>query len=71
MPTREDSMTASQAIARRSFHPLEMFPFFSRWAPGPVRDFIYSFIFNTLIALVFTALAVLFSTGSTSAASFG
>jgi len=54
-------MTASQAIARRSFHPLEMFPFFSRWAPGPVRDFIYSFIFNTLIALVFTALAVLFS----------
>jgi len=54
-------MTASQTIARRSFHPLEMFPFFSRWAPGPVRDFIYSFIFNTLIALVFTALASLFS----------
>jgi len=46
---------------RRSFHPLEMIPFFSRWAPGPLRDFVYSFIFNTLIALVFTALAVLFS----------
>lgn len=46
---------------RRSFHPLEMIPFFSRWAPGPLRDFVYSFIFNTLIAVVFTALATLFS----------
>ena len=48
--------------ARRSHHPLELFPFFSsRFAPGPVRDFIYTFIFNTLIGLVFTALALLFS----------
>ncbi|HTQ00379.1 MAG TPA: histidine kinase [Casimicrobiaceae bacterium] len=46
---------------RRSFHPLELIPIFSRWSPGPLRDFVYSFIFNTLIALVFTALATLFS----------
>jgi sensor histidine kinase YesM len=48
--------------ARRSHHPLELFPFFAtRFAPGPVRDFVYTFIFNTLIGLVFTALALLFS----------
>jgi len=46
---------------RRGHHPLELFPFFSRFAPGPVRDFIYTFVFNTLIGLVFAALAVLFS----------
>jgi sensor histidine kinase YesM len=47
---------------RRGQHPLELFPFFStRFAPGPVRDFVYTFIFNTLIGLIFTALALLFS----------
>jgi sensor histidine kinase YesM len=51
----------SAAGERRSWHPLEMIPVFSRWSPGPFRDFVYSFIFNTLIALVFTALAALFS----------
>jgi signal transduction histidine kinase len=48
--------------ARRSHHPLELFPFFAtRFAPGPARDFVYTFIFNTLIGLVFTALALMFS----------
>lgn len=48
-------------VGRRSWHPLEIIPFFSRWAPGPFRDFVYSFIFNTLVALVFVALGALFS----------
>jgi len=56
-----NAQTLDPAPPRRSFHPLEMIPFFSRWAPGPFRDFLYSFIFNTLIALVFLALAVMFS----------
>ena len=56
-----NTQTLDPAPPRRSFHPLEMIPFFSRWAPGPFRDFLYSFIFNTLIALVFLALAVMFS----------
>jgi len=46
---------------RRSFHPLEMIPLFSRWAPGPLRDFVYTFVFNTLVAVLFTTLAALFS----------
>jgi sensor histidine kinase YesM len=45
---------------RQSWHPLELIPFFARWAPSPLRDFIYSFIFNTMFAVVFTALAALF-----------
>jgi len=56
-----NAQTLDPPPPRRSFHPLEMIPFFSRWAPSPLRDFIYSFIFNTLIALVFLALAVMFS----------
>ena len=47
--------------ARTGHHPLELFPFFARFRPGPVRNFIYTFIFNALIGLVFTALALLFS----------
>jgi len=46
--------------AHRSWHPLEMFPFFTRWSPGPLRDLVYTFFFNTVMALVFTAFAALF-----------
>jgi signal transduction histidine kinase len=46
---------------RRGHHPLELFPVFSRIAPSPVREFVYTFIFNTLIGLVFAALGLLFS----------
>jgi signal transduction histidine kinase len=48
---------------RRSWHPLEIFPFFTRWSPGPLRDFIYSFIWNALMAAVFIAFAALFTEG--------
>lgn len=52
--------TTESATTRRGWHPLEMFPYFTRWAPGPLRDFFYSFIWNTLMALVFMAFAALF-----------
>ena len=42
-------------------HPLDLFPWFARIPPSPVRNFIYTFIFNTLIGLLFTGLALLFS----------
>jgi len=45
---------------RHGHHPLEIFPFFSRWAPSPLRDLLYTFLFNTLFAVGFTALATLF-----------
>ncbi len=47
-------------LRRRSFHPLELIPFFSRWPQGPVRDLVYSFLFNTLIAVGFTVLNLVF-----------
>jgi sensor histidine kinase YesM len=46
---------------RRGHHPLELFPFFSRIRQSPARDFVYTFIFNTLIGLVFAVLGLLFS----------
>jgi sensor histidine kinase YesM len=46
---------------RRSHHPLELFPVFSRIRQSPARDFVYTFVFNTLIGLVFAALGLLFS----------
>jgi sensor histidine kinase YesM len=42
-------------------HPLDLFPWFARIPQGPVRNFIYTFIFNALMGLVFTALALLFA----------
>ena len=46
--------------ARRSHHPLELFPFFSsRFAPGPVRDFIYTFIWSCLFGLAFFLMSML------------
>ncbi|MEO8753584.1 MAG: histidine kinase [Casimicrobiaceae bacterium] len=53
--------TTDSARTRRSWHPLEMIPFFTRWAPSPGRDFIYAFIWNTLMAVIFTAFAALFA----------
>jgi len=41
-------------------HPLELIPFFRRWPAGFWRDVIYTFIWNTLLALVFAAIALLF-----------
>jgi signal transduction histidine kinase len=42
-------------------HPLELIPFFQRWPCGPVRDLVYTFLFNTLLAAVFTVLAALWN----------
>jgi histidine kinase/histidine kinase/DNA gyrase B/HSP90-like ATPase len=42
----------------REFHPLEAIPFFRRFPPGPVRNVVFSFIFNGLIGSVFWLLAI-------------
>jgi sensor histidine kinase YesM len=47
------------------FHPLELFPIFRRIPPSFLRDFIYTIIWNTLFALFFTVLAVLFDSQQT------
>jgi signal transduction histidine kinase len=41
------------------YHPLELVPFFRRWRSGFWRDLVYTFIWNSALALLFTALALL------------
>ena len=45
--------SSSSLTNRRSTHA-------SRWAPSPLRDVVYTLLFNTLVAVAFTALATLF-----------
>ena len=49
------------------YHPLEFIPIFSRWRPSLLRDLVYTFIFNTLMGLLFVALGLVFSTDVTAA----
>jgi len=41
-------------------HPLEFIPVLRRWPRSVLRDILYTFVWNTLIALVFTAMALVF-----------
>ena len=51
--------------ARAPFtHPLEMIPLFRRWPRGPRRDVVYTLIWNTLFALFFTCLGLLFDSNA-------
>lgn len=34
------------------FHPLEVIGYFRRFKPGPLRDIVYTFIWNTLLGLL-------------------
>jgi sensor histidine kinase YesM len=40
-------------------HPLELIPWFRRYPPGLVRDLVYTAIWNTLIAVAFTIVGLL------------
>jgi LytS/YehU family sensor histidine kinase len=42
-------------------HPLEIIPLFRRWPRGPGRDLVYTLVWNTLLAVVFTGFALLYS----------
>jgi two-component sensor histidine kinase len=44
-----------------SLHPLEMIPFFRRFERSALRTFIYTIIFNCLIAAFFTLMALIFN----------
>ena len=43
-----------------TFHPLEIIPFFRRWKCGPVRDLIYTFVWNCGIGVTFWVIGALF-----------
>ena len=53
-------LSATRCERGLSGHPLEMIPFFRRWRRSFVRDVLYTVIWNTLFAVVFTALALIF-----------
>ena len=44
----------------KSWHPLELIPLFRRWPRSFLRDVIYTGIWNTLFAIAFTGLALVF-----------
>ena len=46
-----------------SLHPLDTFPPFRRWRPSPLRNLVYTFVWNVLIGIVLACGARLF--GST------
>jgi len=43
-----------------AFHPLEIIPFFRRWKCSPVRDLIYTFIWNTGLGVLFFVIGGMF-----------
>jgi signal transduction histidine kinase len=43
-----------------TFHPLEIIPFFRRWKCGPVRDLLYTLLWNCGIGVVFWAIGAMF-----------
>ena len=43
-----------------SFHPLEIIPFFRRWKCGPVRDLVYTFIWNCGLGFLFFLIGAMF-----------
>ncbi len=52
------------------FHPLELIPIFRRIPPSLLRSFVYTIIWNTLFALFFTLLNLVFDSRETFVGSF-
>ena len=42
-------------------HPLELIPYFRRFKSGVLRNLLYTFIWSTLLALIFTVIALVFN----------
>jgi len=43
-----------------TFHPLEVIPYFRRWKCSPIRDVIYTFLWNCLIGTAFWLIGAMF-----------
>lgn len=63
VPATTDEAALKQQIAKAAahFHPLEVIPWFRRFKYSFGRDFLYTFIWNTLLGLFFTLIAAMFS----------
>jgi Histidine kinase len=42
-----------------SAHPMEMLPYLRRWRPSPVRNLLYTLLWNSLVSMVFPLMALL------------
>jgi signal transduction histidine kinase len=51
-------------LTRFEDHPLEVFAWARRFPKSPLRDIVFTFVFNLMIAAVFTLFAVLFTPAS-------
>lgn len=60
MSDREDQEFIAKA-RRQPFHPLQIIPFFRRFECSPLRDVVYTLIWNCMLGLIFSALAVMFT----------
>src|SRR5690349_5401969 len=54
-----------------SFHPLEVIPFFRRWKWSPLRDILYTLIWNSALGVIFWALGGIFRPDSMNLGSLG
>ncbi len=59
--TAEAAMKREIANRAAHFHPLEVIPWFRRFPYSFGRDFIYTFIWSSLLALVFALIGAMFS----------
>lgn len=56
---------------RRSRHPLEIFPYFQQFAPSAARNLLYTLLWNSLFAVLFTLLSLLYQPGESILRVFG
>ena len=64
IPVNEQALSAALRkldFEGEHFHPLEAIRFFRRWPRSFARNFIYTLIFNTLFALAFLLMGVVFA----------
>jgi sensor histidine kinase YesM len=60
--TREPVQIATDQISAESgtFHPLELIPYFRQFKRSALRTFLYTVLFNTIIAVFMTLMAIVF-----------
>ncbi len=56
---REPRTPCAPGTVREDFHPMEAIPFFRRYPPGPLRNVLYTFLFNALIGTAFWVVAMM------------
>jgi hypothetical protein len=56
---RDTAAACASSTVRGDFHPMEVIPFFRRFRPGPVRNVVYTFLFDAIIGTGFWTVAMM------------